>query len=96
MINSFLVQPGDDVAVVTKSILKGENVTYLFDGQEVTIKAMDDIPVYHKIAVKSVKRGEYVLKYGEVIGCAIADIKTGNHVHTQNLSDLVIKAGESI
>jgi len=89
MINSFIVHPNDTVAVVNKSISKGENVTYIFGDKEITIKAMDDIPTYHKIAIKVVKKNNDVLKYGEVIGYATADIELGAHVHTKNLSDVV-------
>ena len=97
MTNSIIVHPNDDVAVVTKSISKGEDVTYRFDGKEVTIKATDNIPTYHKIAIKNIKKGNNILKYGEVIGYATADIEIGNHIHTQNLSDLVKrKVGEQI
>lgn len=94
MINSFIVHPNDTVAVVNKSISKGENVAFIFDDKEITIKAMDDIPAYHKVAIKTVKKGKTVLKYGEVIGYATADIELGFHVHTQNLSDLVVRMEE--
>lgn len=91
MTNSIIVHQNDDVAVATKAISKGEDVTYSLGEKEITIKAADDIPVYHKIAIKSVKKGNNVLKYGEIIGYATADIETGSHVHTHNLSDLVIR-----
>ena len=94
MINSFIVHPKDTVVVVTKAISKGEEVIYLSDAKEVTIKAIDNIPMYHKIAIKSVKKGNNVLKYGEVIGHATTDIEIGAHVHTQNLSDIVERKGE--
>lgn len=96
MTNSLMLHPNDDVAVVIKAISKGDGVTYVTDGREVTMTAVDDIPIYHKVAIRSVRRGGNVLKYGEVIGYATADIGTGNHVHTQNLSDLGMRAGEDI
>jgi len=89
MTNAIVVHKKDDVAVATKAISKGEDMTYSLGGKEIAIKAADDIPVYHKIAIKSVKKGNNVLKYGEIIGYATADIETGNHVHTHNLSDFV-------
>lgn len=96
MTNAMLLHPSDDVAVVIKAVSKGEIVRYSCNGREVTVNALDDIPVYHKIAVRSVNKGSPVLKYGEVIGRATADIQTGNHVHTQNLSDLNIKAEDGV
>jgi altronate hydrolase len=37
------------------------------------------------VAVKAVRRGEPVRKYGQVIGFAAGDILPGDHVHTHNL-----------
>lgn len=93
MTNSFIINPKDDVAVVTKDIKKGEDVTFLLGGTEITVRAADDIPVYHKIAVKSIKAGSNVIKYAERIGYATRNIEVGEHVHTQNLSDIVQKEG---
>ena len=89
MVNSFLVSPHDSVAIVTKPIAKGEEVTYDLAGEEAAMTAIDDIPIYHKIATKHIEKGDTVLKYGEVIGYATAHIEMGAHVHTHNLSDIV-------
>ncbi len=39
----------------------------------------------HKYARVSIKNGEDIIKYGEIIGHAIADINAGEHVHTHNM-----------
>ncbi len=39
----------------------------------------------HKYALKDIKKGENVIKYGSPIGHAICDIKPFEHVHTHNL-----------
>ena len=39
----------------------------------------------HKYAVRAIKKGEAVIKYGFPIGRATADIPAGAHVHTHNL-----------
>ncbi len=39
----------------------------------------------HKYALRDIKAGENVIKYGNPIGHATADIKKGEHVHTHNL-----------
>lgn len=39
----------------------------------------------HKYAVKDIRKGEKIIKYGFPIGVASADIKTGERVHTDNL-----------
>lgn len=43
------------------------------------------IPVGHKYALNDIKKGEFVIKYGEVIGRATTDIKKGEWVHSHNL-----------
>ena len=45
-----------------------------------------EIPRGHKIALREIKAGEHIRKYGQIIGAASQDIHAGDHVHTQNLS----------
>ena len=40
----------------------------------------------HKIALKDIDKGEYVFKYGHIIGKATQDIKQGEWIHTHNLA----------
>ncbi|MBQ8894643.1 MAG: altronate dehydratase [Clostridia bacterium] len=40
----------------------------------------------HKYAIKPLKKGKNVIKYGNPIGHATADIAVGEHVHTHNLA----------
>ena len=44
-----------------------------------------DLSDGHKYALRDIKAGENVIKYGNPIGHATADIKKGEHVHTHNL-----------
>ena len=39
----------------------------------------------HKYALRDIKEGENIIKYGNPIGHAICDIKRGEHVHTHNV-----------
>lgn len=39
----------------------------------------------HKIALRDIKCGEDIIKYGYSIGYALADIKSGEHIHTHNI-----------
>ncbi len=47
--------------------------------------ALADIPKGHKIALKDIKKGENIIKYGMPIGHALEDIAAGTHVHTHNV-----------
>jgi altronate dehydratase small subunit len=89
MINAFLMDSIDTVVTVTSPIFAGEEVTFLLEGKERTIKARTNIPIYHKVAIKTAKTGDIVLKYGEEIGFAIDDFNIGDHVHTHNLSSIL-------
>ena len=44
-----------------------------------------NVPTGHKFALCDIKAGEYVIKYGEVIGRATADIASGEWVHSHNV-----------
>lgn len=81
----IIVEPNDDVVVVLESVLKGDHVGYIVKNVEKEIISLSDIPIYHKIAVRNIKKGEHIIKYGEKIGVAISDIQCGEHVHVQNL-----------
>ncbi len=39
----------------------------------------------HKYALRSIKNGENIIKYGNPIGHAVADIKKGEHIHSHNM-----------
>lgn len=45
----------------------------------------EDIPQGHKFALRLIKKGENVIKYGFPIGTALSDIPAGAHIHTHNL-----------
>ena len=85
MENAIIITPKDDVVTVTQTIHPGDTVVYSINGQEHSVVARQEIPVYHTIAVHAVKKDSSVIKYGEHIGYATADIAVGDHVHTQNL-----------
>lgn len=71
----------DNVAVALRPIAKGE--TLEIAGEQVT--ALEDIPQGHKVALRPVKAGEEVVKYGFRIGYAKEDIQTGQWIHVHNL-----------
>ena len=51
----------------------------------VRLKALDAIPLGHKIALKDIKKGETLLKYGHDIGRAVSAIGKGRHAHVHNV-----------
>ena len=86
MRNAMIIDDRDNVIVAIEEIKKGSDVTYfLKDQTPKSLKALEDITIYHKIAAKNIKAGEPIIKYGEHIGIAAKDIKQGEHVHVHNV-----------
>jgi len=55
------------------------------DDSSFNLRARDDVPIGHKVALKDIAAGDTAIKYGEDIGKFVADVKKGAHVHTHNL-----------
>ncbi|MDO4329912.1 MAG: altronate dehydratase family protein [Lachnospiraceae bacterium] len=75
------IHEDDNVAVALRPIEKGE--TLQVAGEEVV--TLEEIPQGHKFALKAIKAGEDVVKYGFRIGHAKEDIQKGQWVHVHNL-----------
>ena len=75
------IHQNDNVAVALKPIAKGTVLSVA--GTEVT--AAEDIPQGHKFAIKPIKAGEAVIKYGFRIGNAKEDIGVGAWIHVHNV-----------
>jgi (2R)-sulfolactate sulfo-lyase subunit alpha len=55
------------------------------DNSDFRIAAKEAVSIGHKIALKELKPGDTVIKYGQDIGKVVAPIAKGSHVHTHNL-----------
>jgi altronate hydrolase len=75
------LHPSDNIAVARVPIAAGAELRV--DG--VSIVALEPVPAGHKIALRSIRAGEMVVRYGQSIGRATAAIEPGRHVHTHNL-----------
>jgi (2R)-sulfolactate sulfo-lyase subunit alpha len=86
----FIVHDKKDtvgVIVDENGVRKGQKLTgWVMEGDgTITIDAVDDVPLGHKIALKDIKTGDTILKYGHDIGKAVADIAKGKHAHVHNM-----------
>ncbi|NMP21381.1 UxaA family hydrolase [Sulfobacillus sp. DSM 109850] len=77
----LLIHPNDTVAVALDPIQAGTSISIA--GIEISVR--DDIPFGHKVAIRDLEAGDWVIKYGEKIGVASQPIHSGEHVHTHNL-----------
>ncbi|MEW5863920.1 MAG: UxaA family hydrolase [Pseudomonadota bacterium] len=88
MIHFVVHEEGDGVGVVVvEGVKAGEELTgwIMEEDKEVRVKALDDIPIGHKVALRDYKPGDTVIKYGVDIGKVVAPIAKGAHVHVHNL-----------
>ncbi|MFA9439256.1 UxaA family hydrolase [Uliginosibacterium sp. sgz301328] len=73
--------------VVVEGVEAGQTLTgWLMDGDDtLTITVRDAIPIGHKLALKNIATSDDVIKYGEIIGVAVAPISRGEHLHVHNV-----------
>jgi len=75
------ISPADNIVVLTMSLPAG--VTFEIDGREHRLPVA--IGLGHKLAARSIQRGEKIIKYGVSIGSATCGIEVGEHVHLHNM-----------
>jgi len=89
MATQFIVHDREDLVgvVVVEDVVPGSTLTgwLMATDETLSLKALDAVPLGHKIALRDIRRDETVLKYGHDVGRASADIARGRHVHVHNL-----------
>ena len=77
------ISASDNVAVVVCEGVRSDDVVEI-DGCKVTLR--EDVARGHKFALKDMSAGEKVIKYGYPIGHLTQSVRTGEWIHTHNLS----------
>jgi (2R)-sulfolactate sulfo-lyase subunit alpha len=89
MATDFIVHDKADAVgvVVVEDVQPGGDLSgWIMETDEtISLKALDAVPLGHKIALRDIKNGDTVLKYGYDVGRAVQDIGKGRHVHVHNL-----------
>jgi (2R)-sulfolactate sulfo-lyase subunit alpha len=88
MIHCVLHDARDTVAVVVvEGVTAGMALTawIMDEDRTIALKAQQNIPIGHKVALKDMAAGDTVLKYGVDIGKVVAPIKAGEHAHVHNI-----------
>ena len=75
---AFQIHQSDNVATALEKLETG-SVLLRGDANETSVETIEEIPDGHKIAVRDIKEGEPIVKYGVVIG------KKGSWVHLHNM-----------
>ncbi|WP_245864032.1 UxaA family hydrolase [Fredinandcohnia onubensis] len=87
-INSIVMSEIDNVATLLQEAKLGDTVQFVLNGKREVVILKQAIPFGHKIAIKPIIKGENIVKYGQVIGAASADITPGEHVHVHNIEGI--------
>jgi (2R)-sulfolactate sulfo-lyase subunit alpha len=88
MIDFVVHAEGDSVGVVVvEGIQSGQSIVgwIMEEDREITLTAVDAIPLGHKLAIVPLESGDTVIKYGTDIGRVVAPITVGEHLHVHNV-----------
>jgi len=77
---SIQLAESDNVVVILTDASIGSRV----EPMQITARAI--LTNGQKMAIAEIRKGEAVIKYGQIIGFAATDIVPGDHVHTHNVS----------
>ena len=90
-INALLMDEKDNVVTCVTEVPAGEEVIYRCGEEYRTVRAIEDIPYCHKIALCDLPAGTDVIKYGELIGRTTADVKQGSWVSHENIVTMRVR-----
>lgn len=85
MARAVMIHPSDNVATVLEAIPAGTLLVLKKQGRVYRVATREEIPRGHKVSLRRIGPGERIVKYGESIGLATAEILPGCHVHTHNV-----------
>lgn len=87
-INALIMDETDNVATLVNDVAKGDEVQYKLGEELQSLVAEEDVPYCHKIALKDLKAGDEVIKYGESLGKLTEDVKKGYWISDRNLKSV--------
>ena len=77
----IVISADDNVATALEALEEGQTI----HAGGATVHVVEPIPRGHKVALRTIRAGTVVVKYGSAIGHASSDIAGGTHVHTHNV-----------
>jgi membrane protein implicated in regulation of membrane protease activity len=81
----LVIDARDNVGVALEDLQAGQAIP----GADGAVSLRQEIRFGHKFAVRDIREGEYIIKYGAQIGIATSKIVAGDHVHVHNVRDIV-------
>lgn len=83
---SIVIDRKDNVATALESLKRGAEISVEIQDATEKITLLSDIPLGHKFALRDIRKGDFVIKYGEPIGQSLRKIGRGEHVHVHNVA----------
>ncbi|MHA1491147.1 MAG: UxaA family hydrolase [Promethearchaeota archaeon] len=82
MKNKYIIMHEEDNCATSLDVIN--------EGDEINVKdnkiiILSNIPLGHKFSLVDISKGDFVKKYGQIIGITTEDIKRGDWIHTHNL-----------
>ena len=84
-INALLIDDIDNVVTCVTEVPAGSEVYYRKGDEVLSLKAEEDIPYCHKVALKDFAEGDEVIKYGESLGRTTEAVKKGCWLWDKNM-----------
>ena len=86
--DAIMIKAQDNVATALRDLEADRTYEVSVGKESRSITIAEPIIYGHKFAVAEIAKGADIIKYGEVIGRATADIPQGAHAHIQNIESL--------
>jgi len=96
-ISALMLKAQDDVANLLQASCTAQEVIVTgCNDVALALRCLEDIPRFHKIALRDIDIGAAVVRDGYPIGRATHYIKAGNWVHIHNLQSSRAQSGNSL
>jgi altronate dehydratase len=79
---ALVISASDNVATALETLDAGRTIRF----GDLSVVVAESIPRGHKLALREIRAGEAVVKFGSAIGAASTRIAPGTHVHTHNVA----------
>lgn len=87
-----MIHPGDNVATALRDLDQGQAAKVAgVEGAAGSLLLKQPVRLGHKAALTGIEQGQLVIKHGQPIGRATANIAVGEHVHVHNVVSLSVE-----
>lgn len=92
--DAIILKPNDNVGTSIKHLKRNTEIILKLEKQLINFVIKENIKLCHKFSLSKIRRGDKIIKYGEIIGVANDDIQSGKLVHIHNIQSLHHNAKE--